>query len=287
RKEYFPPEVKRIESDLFTLVLFSEALANVDLAIYSAGVPEQWLRDKSHFNRINHDLFKTFLDAITGKGINKLIYISTYEVFAEREREIRESHPITSVHTSSYFDSMTKAFKIAKDCEKKHNLDLITIHPAAVYGGVNTRKGATDLILNVKNRNFRKLRALINSSFPLAHVDSLADGVLRAIERNKWGESYIFSDGMTCLETVVRTVKSIYPSAYVPMKIPVWLARLSAFLLEFIANHITHRTPIISKVQIGFITRALRPSSEKAERELGWKPMPLPEGIKKMFEISK
>lgn len=281
-----PSNIETFEFPEFTATVLQKSLQGIDLVIYGLGIPEQWLADPSTFDRINLGLFECFLKELIASRVKKLVYISTYEVFSENKKVIRESHSVHQGSISRYFDAMIRAFQMAKEYEKRFHIEMVTIHPAAVYGGRNTGGGATDLIVNAKNRNFLKLPALIHSSFPVVHVDALIKGILLAIEKEKWGESYIFSDEMTSLEQIVRTVKSIYPKTFVPLKIPIWIARVSAFFLELLSNFITRRPPIMAKVQIDFITKGLRPSSEKAQRELDWKPMPLSEGIKRMFSKS-
>ena len=58
---------------------------------------------------------------------------------------IRESHPVASeIGFSPYFQSMIRAYRLVTDFAARHDIQLVTIHPAAVYGGLNTGEGFTN-----------------------------------------------------------------------------------------------------------------------------------------------
>ncbi|MBL8992374.1 MAG: NAD-dependent epimerase/dehydratase family protein, partial [Spirochaetia bacterium] len=280
----FPETAEIAEKKTFSQEVFSEALEGMDAAFYSLGLPEQWLADPGKFKTTNFDLLKIFLDSWVKSGVRKLIFVSTYEVFAPIVEKIREDHPLFLHHASTYFKVMTLAYLMVKEFTQKHGLKLITIHPAAVYGGPNTGRGATDFLLNAKNRNILKLPALFKTSFPVVHVDSLARGIIKAIEKDRWGESYLFSDQMTSLEEMAKTLKALEPRSWIPPRLPVWFVRVLAFILELLSKWVTHRPPLTAKVQIDFLTKGMTPITEKAVRDLDWKPMPLQEGLQRFLK---
>jgi len=78
--------------------------------------------------------------------VRRLTYVSTYEVFEVIDNGIDETHPIADEsEMTPYFQSMVRAYRIAVDFARAHDIQLTTIHPAAVYGGVNTGGGINGL----------------------------------------------------------------------------------------------------------------------------------------------
>ena len=64
-----------------------------------------------------------------------------------------------------------------------------------------------------------------------------------------------------------------------PPTIPLLVARGIAWFGEWVARF-TRRPPLIAKGGLQFMQWQAHPQSEKAQRELGWKPTPLCEGLR-------
>src|SRR3977135_2278646 len=141
----FPDNVTVLERGDFTPDVFRAALSGVDHVIYGVGLPEQFLFDNSVFDKVNCQLLRTFLETLQSSGVRRLTYVSTYEVFEVADNEIAETHPIADEsEMTPYFQSMVRAYRLAVDFARANDIQLTTIHPAAVYGGRNTGGGITD-----------------------------------------------------------------------------------------------------------------------------------------------
>ncbi len=273
----FPETVRVLEAQEFTVDAFITSLRNVDCVIYGAGLPEQFSFDTQIFRRVNHDLFKNFLDILNRSPVRRLIYISTYEVFKAIDGIIRETHPIADPHIMTpYFMSMIHAYQLVTERAKEMDLNLTTIHPAAVYGGRNTGDGFTNYIENLLHRQFWRVPVIINGRFPIVHADSLASAIVGALDKPG---AYIVSDQMTSLKEIAQTLRR-YGNSYIPPTVPKWMAYTSTSFLEFIAK-LLHIKPIMARVQIEFITKGWDPKAEHARMELGWEPVSLERGIAK------
>jgi len=279
----FPENVRTIESQEFSPDAFSTTLRNVDCVIYGAGLPEQFSFDTGIFQRVNYDIFKTFLESLNQSPVRRLIYISTYEVFQSIDGIIRETHPIADPRTMSpYFKSMIQAYRLAIERANEMNLKLTTIHPAAVYGGRNTGDGFTNYIENLLNRRFSRVPVIIDGRFPVVHADSLANAIVRALDRPG---AYIVSDQMTSLKEIAQTLRE-HSNSYIPPTVPKWMAYASSSVLEFYAKRLNIK-PVMARVQIEYITKGWEPRADRARTELGWQPMSLGNGIRTYLEDRK
>lgn len=277
RKRSFPDNVNVIEAEKFTPASFRESLAGNEHVIYGVGLPDQFSLEKAVFDRVNYGLLESFLEVLRGSHIKSLTYISTYEVFQAADGMIREIDQVAGEsHMTSYFKAMTRAYRLVTAFARETGLSLTTIHPAAVYGGLNTGYGITNYMENLINRRFWKVPFIVNGRFPVVHVDSLADAVVRSLDRP--GKAYIVSDQMTTLRDIALTLRKHGPS-YVPLTMPFWVAQAGAFFLEPFARLFRSR-PIVAKIQLNFISKGLKPIAERAQKELGWKPLSLDEGIR-------
>lgn len=270
----FPSNLEIMHFARFDAPAFKRALVNVDHVIYAAGMPEQFVFDDDIFERVNVSLLRLFLEQIPD-NVKHVTYISTYEVFEDRSGIIRESHPLADARQMSpYYRSMIEAYQLVRQFDAGSSTSLTTIHPAAVYGGRNTNQGFTNYIENLLHKRFWRLPFIIEGRFPLVHVNSLTDAIIRSLDVPG---RFIVSDEMTTLREIARTVRS-YADSYVPLTAPASVARLGTYLLEAL-SHVTRRPPMMARVQIEFITKGWEPQADRAMRELGWRPLGLARGI--------
>jgi dihydroflavonol-4-reductase len=273
----FPPGVRVLDAPTFTRATFRRALDGVDHAIYGVGLPEQFLFDTGTFKRINFDLLTVFLDELPRAGINRLTYISTYEVFEARDSIIRESHPVADERDSTpYFHAMIRAYRYATSFAAAQGIRLTTIHPAAVYGGLNTSRGITGYIENLLNRRIFRVPFIVPTRFPVVHAGSLAAGIAAALDRSG---PFILSDQMTSLREIALRLHA-EAQTRIPPVMPPGIVRPGVTLLEALAR-LTRRPPIMAHVQLDFLTKGWEPRSNRAIGELGWQPTPLEEGLRR------
>ncbi len=271
----FSDNVRVIQYPEFSADAFRAAMQGADHVIYGIGLPEQFTFDPEIFEKVNCALLRTFLQELRKSDVRGLTYISTYEVFENIEGRIDETHPIAGEsHMTPYFQSMVRAYRSVVEFAQKNGVRLTTIHPAAVFGGLNTGGGITDFMENLASGNWHKVPFITRTRFPVVHVDSLADAIIKSI--GKPG-AYIASDQMTSLEEIARTMRGRIAS-YVPVIMPVSMTKLGVSILEGAAKLIGVK-PFASAVQLDYLTKGWEPSPGKAIRELSWKPLTLAEGI--------
>ena len=279
-KRPFPETVRVFESRSLNPQAFRQALGGIDHVIYSVGLPEQYMPDTNVFERVNLDLLKTFLAEMANSGASALTYISTYEVFQAINGVIRESHPVVSeIGFSPYFQSMIRAYRLVTDFATRHDIQLVTIHPAAVYGGLNTGEGFTNYIDNLLHKRFWRVPFVFDGLFPVVHADSLAEAIIASLSGVG---AYIVSEQMTTLKAIASVLRQ-HADSYVPLNAPVKMASAGATVLEWLARFAGTR-PIMARVQIDFITQGIEPLSERIIDERGWCPRTLDEGLVEYLE---
>lgn len=267
-----------IKYDEFTPSVFKIALEGIDHVVYGVGRPEQFTWDNSIFNNVNYGLLNTFLNTLKQSSIRRLTYISTYEVFQDVAGEISETNQIADENNKThYFNAMIRAYKLVATFAGNEGFKTTTIHPAAVYGGLNTGDGITSYIHKLLKRKYWKVPFIVKGRFPVVHVNSLADAIVRSLEGPQG--AYLVSDQMTSLREIALTLNK-YVRSYVPITMPLWVARIGVSASEALARLLRHR-PIMAKVQLSFITSGKDIKTDKVQKELKWSPMSLEEGIKK------
>jgi nucleoside-diphosphate-sugar epimerase len=271
----FSKSIRRVAVPEFDAEVFGRALRDVECAVYCVGLPEQFAFDTGVFDRVNRGLLTTFLSALEASAVRRLVYISTFEVFSPRDGVIRESHPMTPLAgRSPYFTAMTLAYQDVMEFAWRTQTRLTTIHPAAVYGGLNTGDGFTGVIENLLNWRVWRLPAVPPGRFPLVHAGSLAEGVASAL---LYQGPFILSDEMCDLPTLARALRRQVRS-YVPLTVPASLAYGAARPIEALGRAI-HRRPLLSRVQLDFIASSSEPLADRARETFGFTPLPIEKGL--------
>jgi nucleoside-diphosphate-sugar epimerase len=279
----FAPNVRLVQVPEFTHAAFSQALQGIDLVIYGVGLPEQFAFDAGVFEQVNLGLFKQFLAALETTPVRRLVYISTYEVFKTVDGCIRESHQVSTLQSMTpYFQAMIQAYQLVQSTAARLPLQLTTIHPAAVYGGMDTGDGFTNYLENLIQWRLFKMPANVAGRYPVVHAASLADAIVRSLPHTG---AFIVSEGMTSMPEMARALRKLTPS-YVPITLPKALAYVSAAFLELVAR-IIRRRPILAKVQVDFITSGSEPVAAQAQHTLGWKPQSLEQGLQRYLRERK
>jgi dihydroflavonol-4-reductase len=275
-KTAFAQPLRTIVEPVFDEQAFEKALQGIECVVYGVGLPEQFAFDRKIFERVNLGLLQSFLRAMARTTIRRLVYVSTYEVFGAVDGQIRETHAISGLEgLSPYFRAMTMAYREVNAFATQTKTKLTTIHPAAIYGGLNTGDGFTNVIENLINRRFWKLPVVLPGRFPLVHARSLAEAIVASLDHEG---AFIVSDGMCSLATLAATLRQLTPS-YRPPEVPAVLAYLLTAPLEALGRILKFR-PMLCKVQLDFITNGDQPLAEKAIKTLEWKPSTLEAGLK-------
>ena len=77
-----PEEVELCEGDITERASIDAAVKGVELVFHAAGMPEQWQRDDSIFDRVNRGGTQNVLGAARDAGVRRVVYTSTMDVFA-------------------------------------------------------------------------------------------------------------------------------------------------------------------------------------------------------------
>src|SRR5256886_4364048 len=170
-------------------------------AIYEIGVSAERRREMEETNVTGT---RRILDAARTAGTARIVYVSTIAAFGNTRGDVvAEGHRPTSPPTSAYEDTKRRAHDIAVDAARG-GLPIVIVQPGQVYGpGDHSAVGANFQAL-AKGR--LRYRAFEDLGLNLVHVDDLADGIVRALDRGRAGECYILGGEIATLGDAYRAV---------------------------------------------------------------------------------
>jgi nucleoside-diphosphate-sugar epimerase len=274
--EILPAGIEPFEGDATAPASLAPAVEGCELVFNAMGLPEQWVRDKTIFDRVNATGSGELAKAAKGAGVRRFIHTSTHDVFeAGTGQHFDETMLADHPKGTAYERSKQRAEELV--LAERDGMEVVILNPSAVYGPGPSASVSFDKEL-FEPLVRRRLPALPPGGSALAFSLGVADAQLRAAERGADGERYIVADTYADFRELAETVVRLAGRGRIPPRMPVPVARAASAVTEGISK-VTRRRPLIPRGQLHYFLWQARPDSSKAQRELGWKPTPLDEGV--------
>lgn len=218
------------------------------------------------------------LDAAVARGIARLVYVSSSLAVnaATVPNVFNEDSPFELQDTPlRYAIAKHKAEQLVIEYVKR-GLDAVIVNPVEVYGPHDTA-----LITACNIRDFLKNYPCVvcRGGTAIAHVDDVADGIVKALEKGRRGERYILGGDNLTVQELARLTLDIAGQRKPILRIPNSLLKGSVKLLATLRLP----TPIVPGV-LDYATRFTFMDSSKAQRELGYTPRPAREVLTPVVE---
>jgi dihydroflavonol-4-reductase len=234
-------------------------------AIYEVGIPAKqrptmWEANVAGTERV----MKAALEA----QISRVVYVSTVGIFGNTHgRVVDESYKNPETDFTSYYEeTKLEAHKVVGRMVAEQDLPAVTVQPGGVYG-----PGDTSQVADLLEQFFAGKLPLL--PFPelgicMTHVEDIAGGILLALDKGALGETYVISGPATTMRGAIETVAKVSGRKAPKRNLPTGLMKM---MIPF--------GPVVGKVIVTFWA-----SYEKAERELGYSPRGMEEGLRQTLE---
>ena len=235
-------------------------------AIYEIGVSAERRRTMEETNVTGT---RRMLEAARAAGTSRIVYVSTIAAFGNtRGAIVAEGYRPTAPPTSAYEDTKRRAHEIAVDAAMK-GAPIVIVQPGQVYGPNDHSEVGANFRALAKGR--LRYRAFEDLGLNLVHVDDLADGILRALDRGKIGESYVLGGEITTLGAAYLAVAHATGRALPRLVVPPPVLRLARLVPSM-------REVVTSADGVTFWA-----TDAKARSELGTHPRNLESGMRDTF----
>jgi nucleoside-diphosphate-sugar epimerase len=276
-----PSEIRLVRGDVGEPSSLRPAVEGCELVFNAMGIPEQWLADESMFDRVNAEGTRAVAEAAREAGVRRFVHTSTNDVFhAERGEAFDESRLADYPKGTAYERSKQRAEELA--LAYRDGMEVVILNPVGVYGpGPSASVSFDEGLFRPLVR--KRLPALPPGGLGVVFSEGVAAGHLLAADKGRDGERYILCDRHVSLRELADTVVRVAGRGRVPPTLPVPLARAMAAAGEAVSR-VTRRQPLLSRGQLYYFRWDARPDSSKAQRELGWQPTPLDEGVRRTLD---
>jgi len=280
-RSVLPGGVELAIGDITDPASLGAAVRGVGLVFHAAGMPEQWQRDETVFDRVNRMGTAHVLAASLAAGVRRVVYTSTMDVFAApRGGTLVETNVDQKTKPTAYERSKQAAEREAQAFEQR-GLDIVYLNPGAIYG---PSPSPTTAALN--GFLFRLVRGQVPlvppGGMPLAFIDGVAQAHLAAADVGRNGERYLLADERLSMHQIAELALAGTGRA-TPKTAPAWLLQILAGISAPLARLFGFK-PLISAGELSVLLWNVDVDSRKARRELGYRPTPPKEGIQQTIE---
>jgi nucleoside-diphosphate-sugar epimerase len=268
-----------VEGDLSDTAALDRLCAGADGLFHVAGWYKLGQRDPSPADTVNVEGTRNALAAARRAGVARTVYTSTLAVNSDTEEQVvDETYRFTGRHLSDYDRSKAEAHDIALE-EAAQGLDVVLVQPGLIYGPGDTAQTGVFIEQVVRGK---RPPAPDGGGVCWAHVDDVVEGHVLAMERGRPGESYMLAGPRATLAEGLRTVARIAGTPG-PRVLPTRVVRTSAAVMGVIGK-VAPLPPDYAAETMRAGLATYYGSADKAERELGWRPRSLEEGLRQTVE---
>jgi nucleoside-diphosphate-sugar epimerase len=267
--------VEVVHGDLDDSAALDRILAGADGLFHVAGWYKHGSREHETLRHVNIDGTRNVLEAAVRCGVPRIVYTSTLAVNSDTGGDVvDESHRFTGQHLSEYDRTKAVAHDIALEYAAR-GLPVVIVQPGVIYGPDDV--GSTFGQLTRQIVRGRRVLGPRGGGATFAHVADVARGHVLAMERGRVGDSYFLAGPTETYGDVLALVARL-SGGKPPTLIAPGLVRLSARLIAPVERALPLPQFLTAEAALSG-TGTYYGDSSKAQRELGWSPRPLDEGM--------
>jgi dihydroflavonol-4-reductase len=269
--------VKVREVDLLDRASLRRALAGGQKLVHTAACYSFWTREPDRAYRVNVEGTRHVLEEARDLGYERVVHTSSTATLlpalgaSDGEPVDEESVLDMRRFLGHYKTSKAMAEAVALR-HAARGLPVLTVHPTSVLGPGDRRPTPTgSMIVHYLNGHMKVYAEMTQN---VVDVRDVARGHVLALERGRPGERYVLGGENLTMRELLGHLSALTGLPAPRHALPLPLLGLLGRANEWLANHVTGRPPLIPH-EAALHARDSRPvSSEKAVRELGYRPRP-------------
>ncbi len=270
--------------DLRDPASLEKAMSGCDTVFHVAADYRLWVQDPQEMYRSNVEGTRAILDAARKNGVRRVVYTSSVATmgFTSDGRAADENSPVLLADMiGPYKRSKFMAEQIAMEAGRG-GMQVVTVNPTTPIGEQDIKPTPTGRI--VVDFLKRKFPAYVETGLNLVDVRVCAQGHVAALEKGKSGERYILGGENLTLKQILDRLGAITGLPSPTVKLPYVFAFAAGVFGEMITGRLLKGEPraTIDTVRMG--KKMMFASSAKAERELGWKSVPVEDALRRAVD---
>jgi dihydroflavonol-4-reductase len=277
----------RVEGDLRDPASISKALSGCDVVFHVAADYRLFVRDPDEMYRSNVEGTRALLEAGRKQGVRRIVYTSSVATIgfhsgSSKGKVADELSPVGLADMIGHYKrSKFMAEQVVVDAAKS-GVDVVVVNPTTPVGERDIKPTPTGRI--VVDFLKRKFPAYVETGLNLVDATECARGHVQALEKGRSGERYILGGENLTLKQILDRLAAITGLKSPTVKLPYVFAFATGVVDEMVTGRLLGREPraTIDAVRMG--RKMMFVSSAKAEKELGWRSIPVDAALHRSVE---
>jgi dihydroflavonol-4-reductase len=275
---------EQVVGDLRYPSSFDNALSGCDALFHVAADYRIWVRDPDEMYRSNVEGTRAILDSARKKRVRRTVCTSSVATmgFIGDGSNADENSPVNlGDMIGPYKRSKFMAEQVALEASR-NGMDVVVVNPTTPVGERDIKPTPTGRI--VVDFLKKKFPAYVDTGLNLVDATECARGHLMALERGRSGERYILGGENLTLKQILDKLSAMTGLPSPTVRVPHFVALGAAVVDELWTGRIRGLEPraTIDAVQMG--RKKMFVNSAKAERELGWKTVPVDASLRRAVD---
>jgi nucleoside-diphosphate-sugar epimerase len=263
------PSVELVQGEITDRDAVERLVSGTNIVYHLAGCARAWVRDRQEYERVNVDGTREVCGACEAHEIPTLVHVSTnlVEHGADPDRIVTE-----------YQRTKLRGEEVVHEYVKQGRRAVI-VRPSRVYGpGIRSDANAVTRIVDLYRRGLFRVRLADGGARGnYSYVEDVVDGIVRAARHGQPGAAYTLGGENATFDEVLATLAAVTGRGNLVLALPLAVARGVGRLAEMAARFGIR--PPITREWVSLFALDWPSSSEAAERDLGYAPRSLRDGI--------
>jgi dihydroflavonol-4-reductase len=260
------------------------AMSDRDVVFYCVVDTRFYLRDPAPLFETNVESLRRVLDIAAGADLHRFVFCSTIGTIAlGNGRPVTEDDPFNwHGKGGPYIESRRTAEDMVLRYARERGLPAVAMCVSNPYG---PRDWQPHQGLMVKMAAFGKMPVYIRGvATEVVGIEDVAEAFLLAGERGRIGERYIISETYMSMREMFATAATAVGAKPPRVGVPLVAVRAAGYAAS-IAGRLLRRDLQINATGVRLLYMTSPADHGKAVRELGWKPRPAAESIRRAAQF--
>jgi dihydroflavonol-4-reductase len=267
--------------DLRDPASLKNAMRGCEFVFHVAADYRLWVPDPEEMYRANVEGTRAIIQAALASGVHRVIYCSSVATmgFSSDGTVADENSPVSlDDMVGHYKRSKFMAEQVALEAGRS-GANVVVVNPTTPIGENDLKPTPTGrIIVDFLNKKFP---AYVDTGLNLADVREVARGHLLAMEKAIPGERYILGGEDLTLKQILDKLAALTGLPSPTAKVPHAVAMGFAVLDQFFTGTLRGKEPRATVDAVRMGRKKMFASSAKAERELGYRIVPVEDALRR------
>jgi dihydroflavonol-4-reductase len=282
--ENLPNSAELVQGDLREPRAFAAALRGCDALIHVAADYRLWVPDPAEMYKANVEGTRELLRLAREAGVRRVVYTSSVATMGFRKdgSVVDEETPVSERDMIGHYKRSKWMAEQEAIAAARAGQDVVILNPTTPVGSRDVKPTPTGrIIVDFLNKKFP---AYVDTGLNLVDVDEIARMHVAVLEHGRIGERYILGGENLTLKQILDRLGAMTGLPSPAMKVPHAFAMAFAFFDERITGKLRGKEPRATVEAVKMGKKMMWASSAKAERELGWRVLPVDAALRSAVE---